>query len=354
MKRSLYYGGAASAIASSLLLAVPAFAAPVGTQVGQTIENTVDVTFRIGTIDQVPIQAVDEVAVDRKVNLTLVRTDNVETPVNPGETDVAVSFTLSNQSNDSLDFALSAANEVSTTTSQINGSEADNIDAEPGFTYYLDDGNGIFDGGDTLITHVDALASGDSVVIHVVADFDTGYSTGDRAIVTLTATAREDDGAATLGAAFTAATSNSADVMVVDTVFADTDDNGQTARDGQAFASDDFLISAADLTATKSSRIVAGAFAGDTTGTYLPGATIEYCILVTNPSGGAAASDVSISDVLPSQVTYDAVYGVKVGGADCDTPGLVDGAEAGGTVTGDIGTLTAGSSQSVIFRATIN
>lgn len=354
MKNSLLAGGAISAVAASLIVAAPAVAAPVGTQVGETIENTVQVSFNIGTIPQDEIEAVDEVAVDRKVNLTLFRTDDVETEPTPGEDNVAVSFTLTNESNDSLDFALAAAHATSGTASEIDAAQADTIDSDAGFTYYLDDGDGIFNSGDTLITHVDALPSGDSAVIHVVTDFATNYDNNDRAIVTLTATARLDDEAATLGAAFTPSTSNNTDLLFVDTVFADTDEFGQTERDGQAFDTDDFVISAADLTATKSSRIVAGAFAGDNTGTYLPLATIEYCILVTNPDGGAVASNVAISDVLPPEVTFDDTFDVFVGGADCDTLGTSTGSESNGTVTGTIGTLNADSSASVIFRATIN
>lgn len=354
MKNNLLAGGAISAVAASLLVAAPAAAQAVGTQVGETVLNTVQVSFNIGAIPQDEIEAVDEVAVDRKVNLTLFRTDDVESDPNPGEDNVAVSFTLTNESNDTLDFALAAAHAATGTVSEIDGTQADNIDSDAAFTYYFDDGDGIFNAADTLITHVNALASGDAVVIHVVTDFDTGYDNNDRAIVTLTATARENDGTAALGNAFTPSTSNNADPMVVDTVYADTDDFGQTARDGQAFDTDDFVISAANLTATKTSRIVEGAFAGDTTGTYLPDATIEYCILVTNPAGGATASNVAISDVLPVEVTFDDNYDVFVGGADCDTVGTPTGSESGGTVTGTIGTLAPDSSASVIFRATIN
>ncbi len=354
MKNILLSGGAASAVAASLLLAAPASAAPVGTQVGETIENTVDVTFKIGTIDQDPIDAVDEVAVDRKVNLTLSRSDNVETSVSPGEAGVAVTYVLTNESNDSLDFALDADEVATGTTSEIDGAESDNIDSEGGFTYYIDDGDGIFNAADgSPITHIDALPSGDSVTLHVVTDFDIGYDTDDRAIITLTATAREDNGASTLGDTFTPATSNSANALTVDTVYADTDDNGQTAGDGMAFDTDDYLILAAGLTASKSSRVVSGAFTGDNTGTYLPGATIEYCILVTNATGSASASDVEISDTLPSEVTYVSGFGVVVGGADCDTLGSGSGTESSGVVTGTIGTLAGGESQSVIFRALI-
>lgn len=357
MKRvQLLSGGAAIAIVASLS-AVPALAAPVGTQAGELIENTVTVNFNIGTIAQDEVTDTDVVAVDRKVNLTLARTDNAGTEVTPGEENAAVSYVLTNETNDSLDFALAAVNIANGTLSELVITDEDTFETTGGFTFFLDDpfgaSPGLYDAGDLLITHIDALASGDSVIIHVLSDIPTGLDTDERAAIQLTATARLDDEAATLGAAFTEATSNSADALTVDTVFADTADNGQTARDGAAFATDDFFVLAADIAASKSSRIVEGAFAGDTTGTFLPGATIEYCILVSNAVGSATAANVAINDPLPAEVVYDSGYGVAVGGADCDTPGLGSGSEAAGVVSATIGSLAAGEQASVIFRAVI-
>jgi len=350
-------GTAAGAIVATLV-SIPVLAAPVGTQVGQTIENTVTVNYNIGTIAQDEETATDEVAVDRKVNLTLARTDNSGAEVTPGEDEAAVTYVLTNETNDLLDFELAAVNVADGTASELVPTENDNFESTGGFTFYLDNpvtGTvGAYDSGDAAITHIDALASGDSVVIHVVSEIPTGLDTDDRAAIQLTATARQNDGAATLGATFTVATGNDADPLVVDTVFADTSANGQVANDGSAFDTDDYYVLAAGITASKSSRIVAGAFAGDTSGTFLPGATMEYCILVSNSSGSATASSVAISDPLPAEVTYDSVYGVAVGGADCDTPGSGSGSEAAGVVSATIGTLAAGDQTSVIFRATID
>lgn len=357
MTRTYRNGSALGVVLAALALATPAVAAPVGTQVGETILNTVEVNYKIGAVDQDPVEAEDEVAVDRKINLTVVRTDNTGTQVNPGETGAAVTYIITNESNDLLDFAIDADNVANGTASELDGTENDNFDVAGGFTYYLDNPlagtPGVFDASDTVITHIDALASGDSAIIHVVSNIQTGLNTDDRAAIVLTATARQNDGATTLGGTFTVATANSANPLTVDTVFADTNANGQTANDGAAFDTDDYIVLAAGITATKSSAVVVGAFAGDNTGTYLPGATMEYCILVSNSSGSATASNVTISDVLPTEVTYVAGFGVKVGGADCATAGTGTGSESGGTVTATIGTLAGGEQQSVIFRALI-
>lgn len=357
MTRTYRNGSALGVVLGALALATPAVAAPVGTQVGETILNEVTVNYNVGAVAQDPIDAQDEVAVDRKVNLTVVRTDNTGTSVNPGEEDAAVTYVITNESNDTLDFALDADNIANGTASELDGAETDSFDVGGGFTYYLDDPNagtvGVFDASDTIITHIDALASGDSAIIHVVADIQTGLSTDDRAAILLTATARENDGATTLGAQFTPAATNSANPLTVDTVFADTADNGQTANDGAAFDTDDYIVLAAGITAAKSSSVAVGAFAGDDTATYLPGATIEYCILVANSAGSATATDVTIEDALPAEVTFVAGFGVQVGGADCDTPGTGSGTESGGTITATIGSLAPEEQQSVIFRALI-
>ncbi|WP_379547381.1 hypothetical protein ACFCW2_00585 [Qipengyuania sp. DSG2-2] len=362
MTRTFAHGSALGVVLGTLALATPAMAAPVGTQVGETILNEVTVNYNIGSgpdaVAQDPVEAQDEVAVDRKINLTVARTDNTGTQVTPGETGAAVTYVVTNESNDAVDFQLDATNVATGTASELDGTASDNFDATGGFTYYLDNPSagtpGVFDASDTVITHIDALPSGDSAIIHVVSNIEGGLSTDDRAAITLSAIARVDDGTTALGGSFTVATANSADPLTVDTVFADTDADGQIANDGAAFDTDDYVVLAAGLTATKSSAVVVGAFGGDNSGTYLPGATMEYCILVANVAGSATATNVTISDTLPAEVTYVPAFGVRVGGADCATPGGTAGTFSGGVVSGTIGSLAGGEQQSLIFRATIN
>jgi uncharacterized repeat protein (TIGR01451 family) len=139
----------------------------------------------------------------------------------------------------------------------------------------------------------------------------------------------------------------------VDTIFADAAGVTDGARDAAFSATDDYIVLTATISATKTSRIVAGDFG---TGTNIPGATIEYCIAVTNAAGGAAATNITLSDTLPGQVTYVPAFGVKTGGADCTTPGAGNGAYAPGprVVSGTIANLAAGTTQTLIFQATIN
>ena len=347
LKNKYLLTGAAIGVVVAGLNSTPVLAA--GTAAGSTITNSVTVSYEVSGVDQTDASASDNLTVDRKVNLTVARSDNTATSVPPGAEDRAVTFQVTNTSNDTLDFDLSAAQVTTGGAAGITGT--DGFDVTTPFTYYLDDGDGVLDGGDTVITHINALAADTSVVVHVVADaIPLSLANGLRAAIVLTATAHANDSASTLGAALVEATSNTAGV---DTIFADAAGATDSARDAAHSAIDDFVVSAAALTATKSSTIIAGTGVFEA-GAAIPGATIEYCITVTNAAGGAAATNLAISDNVPTEVTYDSGFGVKVGGANCSTPGVGAGSYGSGVVSGTIATLNAGSSQTLIFRATIN
>lgn len=328
-----------------VLAASPALAA--GTQAGTPIVNTVIVDYEVSGINQDDETASNQVLVDRKVNLSVARSDNTATSVTPGAVLKAVTYTIENTSNDTLDFELAATQLATAAAAGISGNDSFNVTGP--LTFYVDDGDGVFDSGDTLVTHLNSLAPDSPVTLHVVAaSVATGLDTGDIAAINLTVTAKANDNGTALGSALTAATSNTAGV---DTIFADGTGASDGNRDAAYSAVDDFKVLTAAISAAKSSRIVAGDFG---TGAVIPGATIEYCIAVTNAAGGVAASNITISDTLPTTVTYSSTYGVKVGGADCNNPGTAAGSQSAGVVSGTVASLAAGSSQTLIFRATVN
>ena len=345
MTKSIFLRGCAmSAVAIGGLAASPAFA--TGTAAGTTITNNVSVDYTVGGVNQTDATATNDIVVDRKVNVTVGRVDNTASSVIPGAANQAVSFRIENISNATLDFQLSALQVSTGTAAGISGTDGFNVTAP--LTYYLDDGDNVFDGGDTAITHLNALAPDSPAVVHVVAaQVPLGTANGLIAAVTLTATAKENDNGTAVGSNLSQASANTAGV---DTIFADGSGATDALRDAAFSATDDYLVVTATLTATKTSSVVAGDFG---TGAAIPGATVQYCIAVSN-SGAAAATGVAISDTLPSQVTYDSAYGVKVGGANCATPGAAAGSYASGVVSGTIATLATGTTQTLIFRATIN
>ena len=348
MTKSIFLRGCAmSAIAMGSLVASPAFA--TGTASGTVITNNVSVDYTVGGVNQTDATATNNITVDRKVNLTVARIDNTATSVVPGAGGQAVSFRIENISNATLDLNLAAVQTASGSAAGITGTDGFDVTASP-FLYYLDaNSNNVYDAGTdtTSVTWLNAVAPDTPVTVHAVAAVPLSATNGQIAAVTLTATARENDGAASLGAALTQAAVNTAGV---DTIFADGIGTTDGTRDAAFSATDDYVVLTATLTATKTSSVVAGDYG---TGAAIPGAMVQYCISVSN-SGGVAATGVAISDTLPGQVTYDSVYGVKVGGANCTTPGAGAGSFASGVVSGTISPLNPGATQTLIFRATIN
>jgi uncharacterized repeat protein (TIGR01451 family) len=335
---SLKAGTAIGIAVSASLISTPVLAA--GTTAGTDIVNTVSVNYQVGGVAQTQENASDTVEVDRKIDLTVAASDGTETSVGPGEVGAAVSFQVTNLSNDTLDFALTA--------SQAAG---DDFDVGGTFAYFLDDGDGVWEPGtDTSITHLNSLAPDTPVIVHVTTNLiPLSANTGDLGGLVLTALAKANDNGAAIGSDLVEALSNTAGV---DNVFADGAGDTDGANDGDYSATDAYLVLAAALSATKTSTILSNG-ANFNTGTAIPGATIEYCITVSNAAGSATATNVAISDTLPATVTYVA-SSAKIGGADCNTPGGTNGSYAAGVVSGTIASLAAGDSQTLIFQATIN
>ena len=334
------------------MTATPALAD--GTTSGTQITNTVTVNFTVGGATQTAVQASDTFTVDRKISLTVAKIGNTTT-VSPNQTNAVTAFTVTNTSNSVLDFALAVAQQTGGAGANSN---TDNFDVS-NVRIYRDAtgaGAGTFGAEDTLVTSLDELAADASATVFVVSDIPINRVTGDVAAVTLTATAREGGAAGSLGAAITQTTG--ANTSGVDTVFADGAGATDAARDGAFSAKNDYTVLAAALTVTKASTIISDPFNGTTNPKAVPGAVVQYCIIIRNAAGGAAANSVAISDPLPSATTYLSSFGVSanttVTGSSCNADGNVTGSQASGTVSATIPTLAAGDARGVIFRVTIN
>ena len=342
MNRITRFGATASLMALATGIASPAFAA--GTTSGTLITNTVNLTYNVGGVAQNPLSASDTFTVDRKVNLTVTEIGNATTVVSPGQLAAVTTFDVTNLSNATIDVGLLATNLA-----------GDNYDVS-NFKYYVDTNlDGVYSAGDLQVTYLDQVAADGTTRVFVVADIPLGQTTGQIANIRLSGTASEGTTAGSLGATIMATVG--ANTAGVDTVLADSNANGNTASDGISFAQDSYTILAAALTATKTSRIVSDPINGTTTPKAIPGAVVEYCIAVSN-GGGADATSVAINDPLPGATTYESTFGVKVNGTvtsgTCNADGAIAGAQASGTVTGTIPSITAGQVRTVLFRATIN
>lgn len=93
----------------------------------------------------------------------------------------------------------------------------------------------------------------------------------------------------------------------IENVFAD---DAPGVSDGVESESDGFIVVTAALTVTKSYAVIAGSLGSDLA---IPGATVEYTILVVN-SSDTAADDVVITDTIDGNV--DLILNAYGGGND--------------------------------------
>jgi hypothetical protein len=106
MTNKLMKMASVSAVAVATLWIAPAFAA--GTAAGSTITNTATVDYSVGGVNQADIEATNIITVDRKVALTVAEVGGASTLVVPGQTKAVTTFTVTNNSNDYIDVALSS------------------------------------------------------------------------------------------------------------------------------------------------------------------------------------------------------------------------------------------------------
>lgn len=123
---------ATGAVTAAMLGANPAFAA--GTTAGDAITNTVNVSYQVGGVTQTGTNASDTFVVDRKLDLTVSEANSAAQPVVPGQTasganPAFLTFNVTNDSNDIVDFALSSTQLTTGTATPFSGT--DDFDAEP-------------------------------------------------------------------------------------------------------------------------------------------------------------------------------------------------------------------------------
>ena len=360
MKRTTQLLGAVSAVALIAVSSTPAMAE--GIRAGTDITNTVTVDYQVNGVDQTQETATDTFAVDRRVNVTVTAVDTPK-DVSPGQDDTFLTFDVTNLSNDVIDLDLSATLEAGT---------AGDIGA---FTIYEDtNNNGTFDAADQVITFLDEVATDATERVFVVADIALTAANGDSFDVSLNADAHEGDTAGSLGAELTESAGDSADPTVVDTVLADGSNalglTGDADNDGSFSAQGTLNVAGADVTVVKSSVVVSDPVNGTTNPKAIPGAVIRYCIAVTNASGAADATNISVVDNLPGDVDFntgtilrDTSVSITGSGAtaiaEC-TGGSAPTTAAEGsydsgtnTVSGTLSTITGGNSSGLSFEVTI-
>jgi uncharacterized repeat protein (TIGR01451 family) len=310
--KQLHRASLALVALGSIGLASEAFA--VGTPATTPIDNRATVNYTVGGVAQTPIEssptgnstagvnagANTSFVVDNRVDLTVTEESGGPTNVSPGQNNVVASFIVRNTGNAPQGYQLTATNLATGNTIGLPGfTAADAIDMNNlrVFIDVNDDGN--FVAGDDTQTVIDTLNADTNRRVFIVADTPLAALNAQAANVRLTAitTAPGTNAAAAL------TETTGADTAAVDVVFGDGNANGNTARDGQGFAADQYLVQSAALTVAKTSSIFNDPFNGGTNPKAIPGAVIEYAIVVSN-SSATTATGVVVTDPIPANTAF--------------------------------------------------
>lgn len=351
----------------ALAVVAPQWAMATGTSSGTSIANKATVNYKVSTVSQTPIESSPTgnatpgvgsgtnttFLVDDKVIFTIATNNSGYVTTYPGSSAVALKFTVTNTGNTVNDFNLS----------HIVG--AANTFTASSIAYYEDtNSNGTYQAGtDAAITYIDELAADASKVVFLVATVPLAATNGQVANYALKAVAYAGGTSSSLGA-LTTNTAGADTPGVVDIVLADIDSDGAGTDDAAQYngiyviwaggvagspepSNEGYQVSAASLTITKTSAVVYDPINNTTNPKAIPGARVEYTITIANGAGAAQATEVTVTDQIPTNTAfyvdgYDTVKGIQV-----TSPNLYSGAataltNAGSDDEGDYNITNAG------------
>ena len=311
-----------------------------GTASGTTISNQATVDYSVGGVAQTQItSAAASFVVDTKIDFTVSEVSGNATPTHPGQTNVVATFSVTNTGNSTQGYVLTVANETGTTLF----THVDNLDVNNRRIFVDGNGNGTYEAGTDTATNINSLANGAagvSVTVFVVADIPAGAANDTYANVRLTAQATP------VGSTTLIPQTAGADTAGVDVVWAD------AGRDNSESAADQYAISVA-LTISKTVALISDPFNSTTNPKAIPGAVMEYTIVVTNSSTVQDATGVIVGDTIPTTTSF------QPGSIQLNGGGLPDSNFSAGQVTVNAGTVvknngTVNGTATVKFRVTIN
>ena len=314
-----------------------------GTASGTTISNQATVDYSVGGVSQAQItSAAASFVVDTKIDFNVAEVSLNATQTHPGQTNVVATFSVTNTGNSTQGYLLTAVNEVNTTLF----THQDNIQVNNIRTFVDSNGNGTYDAGTDTATNINSLANGAagvSVTVFVVADVPAGAANNSYANVRLTAQATP------VGSTTPILQTAGADTAGVDVVYAD------AGRDNSESAADQYAVSVA-LTISKTVALISDPFNSTTNPKAIPGAVMEYTIVVTNSSTVQDATGVSVTDNIPANTTFQP-GSIQLNGAGLPDSNFTAGPPArvtvnAGTVVKNNGTVNG--TATVKFRVTIN
>jgi uncharacterized repeat protein (TIGR01451 family) len=368
------------ALALGLLFSPTAWAQ---TAAGTNVTNTASVDFTVGGINQADVTSnTDDFEVDQLIDLTVAEDAGTFTAVVPDQTTFdatsgTIRFSITNTGNATQDIAVVASNQADATVDPFGGN-ADSWDTQGAFSYYLDDGDDVFEpgAGDTAlpvsgVAYLDEVPAGAVRIVWVEpadipandpgntldGDPDQDMDNGNNAVVALVATVRTGGAAAALGAVLVNDLAAD-DKLVVDIVFGDADGPYDGALDAAESDDSAFRVSNAAITISKDSTVESDPINLAVNPKRIPGATVRYTIVVNNAAGAATATGVVVTDLRPANTTYVAASVTLNTVADPDADAGADdcdfGATTANTLTCDFTTVPANTTHTITYDVTIN
>jgi hypothetical protein len=315
---------------------------------GDTISNIATISYSVGGVAQTAIESsptgnttpgvgsgtATTFVEDRLVNFSVAEAGTIGYATGiPDQDDVALQFTVTNNSNQTLDFLLRA---VDTDLDTHNSGAADTTDVDNVQVFVESGATAGYQAAQDTGIYIDELAEGASRTVYIIGDIPAGATNGQTAGYSLVAQVAQGGTAATQGTAITnddnnnispagtysngatvvaAGTANNVadNTATVQTVFndpaggtaADRNSTGaaqDAARNGQASDSDAYQVTAAVLTVTKTSTVISDPVNGTTNPKSIPGAIVQYTVTIANGASGSTAQSVAISDSLATEI----------------------------------------------------
>ncbi len=328
------------------------------TTAGTDITNQATVSFSVGGVAQAPASSnAYSFVVDRRVDFDVSLEAGAVTPATPGQTGLFLPFVVTNESNDTLDFDLAQSPLANGVTFRGGGETAtgETMDAVSIEVAAAIMGSG---GSETPtrganINGISSLGPGEAIRVYIFSDAPLTLPDGSTPAMELSVTAAQG------GSPLVDNSGVADDPAAVQNVFVNPPVGGNAVLTN----ADGFSVTAADVTAVKSSAVISDPFSSSNP-KAIPDAIVEYTITVTN-NGTETASTPIISDTLNIAnvefVTdaYGAGQNVDLGGGSfCNADGDAgDGCEydpGTGGLDVQIGDLApGGGTQTITFRVRI-
>lgn len=374
------------ALLAGVVLMLFANAASAATAANTTVSNSATLNYSVNSVAQSQITSTAATfKVDQAIKIDVAKSDGAKVGVNPNQNGpVVLTFLVTNNGNATEDVDLSSLAKASGTADPFGGAQNDNFDGGTMNTFVENGVTGGYQAAQDTATDIASLAAGTSKTVYIVLTgtpaIPATQVNGDVAVYALVGQASTAASCATACVHETQDTTtdknanntnlNTVYKLFIDTV-AGTDDS---ATDGIGSDRDAFVVSAASLTITKSSRVISDPVSGTDNGTTIharaiPGAVMEYTITVANAAGVSVqtATGITIADIVPATLTYVA-NSIVVTEPNANSGNPIACSDSG-TTTGEVtcsftsGTTTVNTSGvhldqsqtlTVVFQATIN